>query len=207
MELGDFLPRPEPSPVFHPTFSDSKNVEPPSPPLTENERSPSLHHEPAHEHPDAIRDKGSITLRNLPAQKRKSSSQFLRPSLQRNESSLWYELHKDLDQIGERDELPTGTEPEVPETTDLAVSSQRTKAAEVGLAMISSVRDSQGMLRQYAFRIRGDAVSSTIELVLLGYNWIRFLVLLLAAITLLVLEGPTSLLQVRQVKAVITASE
>lgn len=207
MELGDPLPRPEASSRSYNTASIAVNAEPLSPPLTEQNGSPSgQQHEPSHGDGDGSQCRDDHKYRQVPILQKNAPSRLLRPSLQRNESSLWFELQQDQFAEDESSKPPVESlekslEKSLIATSDAAdgiVSDERAKAAEFGSVMLSSVRDSRSTLLEYAFRIKGDTITSSVQLALLGYNWIRFLVLLLVAITLLVLEGPASLLQIGQ---------
>lgn len=53
-------------------------------------------------------------------------------------------------------------------------------------------------VKEYAIKFSGVTISSSMRIALAGLDWLRFCTLLMAAIALLVVEGPGSLLDGRQ---------
>lgn len=117
---------------------------------------------------------------------KKTTYPCIRPSLQRNESSLWQEL-KDEDQTSNLSSSDTTLQDEATDVMQRAValsSDLKSDIAEMRKATVT----------EYAIKFSGVTLSSSMRVALAGWDWLRFWALLMAAIALLVVEGPASLL-------------
>lgn len=160
--------------------STQHSTEPPSPPLTDRESSPTL------ERSDFQSDSRasslgrasaltrSLEFRQGPDLHRKRRLSKTRISPLSNDTSLWAEL------------CDSELQPSMVAIDNSEHTGQHhpclTKPA-IGLNHLS----------EYAVIIRGSTIASSLRVVYLWYNWLRFLALLVAAVALIIVEGPDSI--------------